>query len=89
MTNGLVEVGLILASLVLGGLTSAWLGLGVMVTIGFAWWAFVHRGRLQAMFNNNAVGAMGQVGLGLGMLALGHSLAFVLGRAFATLLGFG
>jgi hypothetical protein len=87
MTNGLVEVGLISVSVLIGLLGVGFIGLGVMIGGATIWWAFVHHGRFAVLFEASALGALGQGLVALIVLVIGHGLSFVLGRAFRSILG--
>ena len=86
MTNALVEISLISISVVLGLMGfKLWVVLA-MVGISLSWWGFVHRQRLSAI--NNAGKAFSSFALAVLALAVGHFVAFGLGGAFHSLLGF-
>jgi hypothetical protein len=87
MTNGLVEVGLILASVIMGAFGAGYLSFGVMIALAVFWWAYVHHGRFAGMLKASAFGALGKGLVAMIVLVIGHGLGFLLGRAFRAMLG--
>jgi hypothetical protein len=82
VTNGLVEIGLILTTAVLTFLgLPVWL-LGVMIGIALSWWSFVHAHRLRAMVQTNPIRALGQIVLAIVVVSVCHGIAFALAGAF-------
>ena len=88
MSNAFVEITLISVSVVLGlfGLP-IWVVL-VMVGSSLAWWAFVHRARLRTQMQQSRLGVLGSFALAMLALTFGHIVAFGLGGAFHSLMGF-
>jgi hypothetical protein len=87
MTNGLVEVGLISLSVMLGLLGVGYVALVVMIGVAVIWWVFVHGSRFVDIFKASALRGLGQGLVTMIVLTIGHSLGFILGRAFRGILG--
>jgi hypothetical protein len=87
MTNGLVEIGLVSVSIVLGILAlPAWV-IGAMVGMSLAWWGFVHHARFGAMLKAGPAGALGTLLLTLVVMGIGHAIGYGFGRALHAVLG--
>lgn len=87
LTNALVEIGLILASVVLGVLGQPLWMIAVMVVIGSVWWGVVHHERLGVIMSSGIWGGLGTVAIALAALTLGHGIGYGLGLIFHTILG--
>lgn len=87
MTNGMVEIGLISVSVVLGLIGLPIWVIGVMVAVSLLWWAFVHHIRFAGMLKAGPVRALGNFVLALFVMALGHAFGFILGGAFHAIMG--
>jgi hypothetical protein len=88
MTNGLVEIALISVSVILGLSGLPFWSVAVMVGVSGVWWGFVHHRRIADMVRTVPTRAFGSLLLALLVVAIGHTLSFVLGGAFHTILGF-
>ncbi len=87
VTNGLVEIGLISVSILLGALGLPFWVIAIMVSVGLGWWGFVHAGRLRAVVSGGALSALGNLAVALMAISFGHIVAFGLGSAFHTIMG--
>ncbi|WP_085341237.1 hypothetical protein [Aquidulcibacter paucihalophilus] len=85
--NGLVEAGLVTATLVLALLGLSWWVAGVMIGLASGWWGFVHRLRLSGMLRANPAKAIGTATLAIVFIVFVHGLGFGLGAAFHALIG--
>ena len=87
MTNALVEVGMIIASVVIGVLALSLWFVVIMVGVNLIWWGIVHRKRLKAMVQVKLIRAIRTLGLAVSMMTLGHAIGYGLGRALGGVTG--
>jgi hypothetical protein len=87
MTNGLVEIALIVTSVVLGVVGLPVLALGAMILVSLIWWSMVHGARFGVMLAQSRGKAIGTLAIACVMIVAGHGLGFVLGRTFGVSLG--
>lgn len=85
--NGLVEAGLVAATLVLAIFGLSWWAAGVMIALASSWWGFVHRHRVRGMLRANPAKAIGTLALAIVFIVFVHGLGFGFGAALHALIG--
>jgi hypothetical protein len=87
MTNGLVEIGLMSASVLLGFVQMPVWALGMMIMTALVWWSFVHHRRWLGMVQTAPTKALGAFMVAILLTTFGHGVGFFLGGASAQILG--
>jgi hypothetical protein len=86
LTNAVVELALFAASVMLGLFSQSLSMIGLSTSVALGWWFFVHRTRLNGVFQSAPVKAIGSFVVASIFIAVVHGLAFCVGYAFHAIM---